>query len=206
MKKCVCPPPNTDGAGRSRPAPKVRPGQVDVVVSMYFFLTVLIVAMFQYKIYTIMPAGAYVEDALAASNLASALIDVKEYGISHTVRIGDTREAFSVYSDALYCNLALDEEGYSAREELLTGKVQIREYIVYNVTDGEVEITVYDGEGNCLRQESARPGSVRTPDGIPVEHTTVYSRVGFQVMGLMGRGIDAEKEKSVDIVRYGEDE
>lgn len=186
--------------------PCARAGQVDVVVSMFFFLTVLIVAMFQFKIYTVMTAGAYVEDALAASNLASALIDVREYGSSHILRIGDTGEAFRVYRDALRLNLALDEEGYSARAELLTGKVCIREYIVYNVLDGEIQIDVYDGEGNCLRQETARPGSVRTPDGIPVEHTTIYSRVSFQVMGLMGQVIDGEKEKSVDIVRYEENE
>lgn len=177
-----------------------------MVASMFFFLMVLIVAVFQFKLYTIMTAGAYVEDALAASNLASALIDIKEYGRSHVVRIEDTQRAFQVYRDALYCNLALDEEGYSAKEELLEGKVWIREYIVYNVLEGEVQITAYDGEGNCLRQESSQPGSVRTPDGTLVEHTAVYSRVGFRVMGLMGRGIDAEKEKSVDIVRYEDNE
>lgn len=167
------------------------------MVSMFLFLTVLIVAVFQFKVYTLMTAGAYVEDALAASNLASALIDVREYGRSHRIRIEDTQEAFRVYRDALHCNLALDGEGYSSREELLTGRVWIREYIVYNVLDGE---------GNCLRQETAPPGSVWTPDGILVEHTTVYSRVGFQVMGLMGQRLDAEKQKSVDIVRYEEDD
>lgn len=171
------------------------------MVSMFFFLMVLLVALFQFKVYAYMVAGAYVEDALAASNLASALIDVEEYGRNHNVRIGDTRNAFRVYRDALYYNLALDEEGYSAREELLAGRVELLEYIVYNVSGQQVQITVYDGEGNCLRQEESQPGNVRTPDGVLVEHTTIYSRVGFQVSGLMGRSIDVEKEKSVDIVR-----
>lgn len=179
---------------------------MDLVASMFFFLMALIAAVFQFKIYAIMIAGAYVEDAVAASNLASALIDIREYGRNHTVRIGDTQEAFRLYREALYCNLALDEEGCSAKEELLSGRVWIQEYIVYNVLEGEVQITAYDGEGNCLRQESGRPGDVRTPDGVLVEHTAVYSRVGFRVMGLMGQGIDAEKEKSVDIVRYEENE
>ncbi len=173
---------------------------------MFFFLMVLIAALFQFKIYAYMVAGAYVEDALAASNLASALIDVEEYGRNHNVRIGDTQNAFRIYRDALYYNLALDEEGYSAREELLAGRVQLQEYIVYNVLDQEVCITVYDGEGNCLGQENARAGNVRTPDGVPVEHTTVYSRVRFQVEGLLGRSIDAEKEKSIDIVRCESEE
>ena len=85
------------------------------MASMFFFLMVLIVAVFQFKLYTIMTAGAYVEDALAASNLASALIDIKEYGKSHVVRIEDTQEAFRVYRDALYCNLALYPSSSSAR-------------------------------------------------------------------------------------------
>ena len=175
-----------------------RSGQADVVAAMFFFLMVLIVALFQFRVYVCMVAGAYVEDALAVSNLASALIDVEEYGRSHSVRIGDTQNAFRVYRDALYDNLALDEEGYSAKEDLLAGQVELREYIVYNVSDQEIQISVYDGEGNCLRQERERPGEARTPDGVAVEHTTVYSRVGFRIRGLMGRTMEAEKEKSVD--------
>lgn len=175
---------------------------MDVVTAMFFFLMVLLAAAFQFKSYTYMAAGAYVEDALAEADLASALIDVEEYGRTHCIRIADTRKAFEIYRDALYYNLALDEAGYSRKAELLTGKVQIKEYIVYNVLEQEIQITCYDGQGNCLRQESAAPGTVRTPDGIPVEHTTIYSCVGFQVMGLQGKIIEAEKEKSVDIARY----
>ncbi len=173
---------------------------------MFFFLMVLMVALFQFRIYACMVAGACVEDALAASGLASALIDVEEYGRSHSLKIEDTRNAFRVYRDALQYNLALDEEGFSTREELLAGKVRIREYIVYNVSDRDVYATVYDGEGNCLRQEKAPLGQARTPDGIVVEHTTIYSRVEFQVMGLMGCIIDGDKEKSVDVVRCERDE
>lgn len=173
---------------------------------MFFFLLVLTVAQFQFKLHSYMIAGACVEDALAASGLACALIDVEEYGRSHSIRIADTQNAFRIYRDALYGNLALDEEGYSARTELLAGKIQLEEYIIYNVLEQEIQSVVYDGQGNCIRTESALPGSVRTPDGIPVEHTAVYSRVRFQVMGILGQVIDAVKEKSVDIVRDNSDE
>lgn len=173
---------------------------------MFFFLMVLMAALFQFRIYACMIASACVEDALAASGLASAVIDVEEYGRSRNLRIEDTRNAFRIYRDALQYNLALDREGFSAREELLAGRVRLREYIVYNVSDQEVHATVYDGEGNCLAQEKAPLGQVRTPEGILVEHTTIYSRVGFQVMGFMGRFMDGKKEKSVDIVRCEWDE
>lgn len=181
-------------------------GQVDMVVAMFFFLLVLLGALFQFKVVSYMAAGAYVEDALAASDLASALIDVEEYGRTHEVRISDPADAFEIYRDALQYNLALDEAGCSAKTELLAGKVQIRQYIVYNVRETEVQITGYDGQGNCILQEKGIAGTVRTPDGTPVEHTTIYSRVSFQVMGILDSVIETEKEKSVDIARYESEE
>lgn len=174
---------------------------MDVVIAMFLFLMALIVVLFQFKTYVYMVAGAYVEDALAASALASALIDVEEYGRSHDIRIADTRNAFWIYRDALYYNLALDEDGFSEKEELLTGKVRLERYIVYNVSGEEIQITSYDGEGNCLGMETALPGTIRTPDDVPVEHTTIYSCVNFQVKGMLDGIINARKEKSVDIVR-----
>lgn len=172
------------------------------MTAMFFFLMVLLAAVFQFKSFSYMVSGAYVEDALAAADLASALIDVEEYGRTHDILIPDTQRAFRIYRDALHYNLALDEDGRSARTELLTGEVRIEEYTVYNVLDREIQITCYDGQGNCVRRENAAPGTVRTPDGAPVEHTTVYSRVAFQVAGLQGNVIEAVKEKSVDIARY----
>ena len=171
------------------------------MIAMFLFLMALIVVLFQFKTYVYMVAGAYVEDALAASALASALIDVEEYGRSHDIRIADTRNAFWIYRDALYYNLVLDEDGFSEKEELLTGKVRLERYIVYNVSGEEIQITSYDGEGNCLGMETAPPGTVRTPDGVSVEHTTIYSCVNFQVKGMLGGIINARKGKSVDIVR-----
>lgn len=172
------------------------------MTAMFFFLLALMVAVFQFKSFTYMVSGAYVEDALAAAGLASALIDVEEYGRTHNILISDTQRAFGIYRDALYYNLALDEAGYSSRTELLAGRVQLKEYIVYNVQDQEIEITGYDGWGNCLRRDKGALGTIRTPDGVLVEHTTIYGRVGFQVMGFQGDIIEAEKEKSVDIARY----
>lgn len=170
-------------------------------MAMFFFLLVLLGVLFQFKTGSYMAAGAFVEDALAASELASALIDVEEYGRTHEIRIADPAAAFAIYRDALQYNLALDEAGYSARTELLTGRVQIRQYIVYNVQGTEVQVTGYDGQGNCILQEKGVTGTVCTPEGMPVEHTTIYSRAGFQVDGLFDTVIEAEKEKSVDIAR-----
>ena len=47
------------------------------------FLGVMLCAVLQLEHYR--AASLYLEDALAASNLASAVVDVQEYGISHNI-------------------------------------------------------------------------------------------------------------------------
>lgn len=149
-----------------------------------------------------MVTSAVAEDALAASNLASAVIDVEEYGKTHKLWIPDGERAFEIFREALQINMGLDTELYSCNNELVTGKVQIEEYIVYNVNDSEIEIRVFDGDGELNTVTMGRKGEVFTPDGICVENTTIYSRIGFRVVGLAGHTIAGEKEKSIDIARW----
>ncbi len=167
---------------------------------MFVIVVVMIMSMFQLTEY--MVTAASVEDALAASNLASAVIDVEEYGKSHTILIRDVPKAFQMYRDALRYNLMLDEELNTTNSELLASQVDILQYIVYNVQGETVEISICDGEGQLQSMQIASKGSVFTPDNVCVESTTIYSRIGFWVKGLADKRIYAEEEKSIDIVRY----
>ena len=176
-------------------------GQVEIIMGMFAFLMVLIAMIFGLKISQFMITGAYVEDALAASNLASALIDVEEYGRNYTICIRDPGEAFEIYREALSVNLQLDEEGKSFQRELLKGTVRILSYIVYNVKADQVEIFSFDGNGNLVDVQTGRIGLINTPDGVTVETTTIYSKVQFTVQGIGEQYISVRKEKSVDIKR-----
>ena len=54
----------------------------------FFFLVYLSVLMFAIlSLEELRFSSDYLEDALAASNLASAIVDLEEYGISHTLRL-----------------------------------------------------------------------------------------------------------------------
>ena len=64
-------------------------GKVEWVTGLFFFLLLAVLLCMQLEISLYRTAGGYLEDALAASNLASAVIDVEEYGISHRVLIVD---------------------------------------------------------------------------------------------------------------------
>ena len=174
-------------------------GMVDFFVGLLAVFIVSLVMIVCLKISHFMIAGAYVEDALAASNLASALIDVEAYGRDHTLWISDPQGAYEIYREALAVNLQLDEDGRSFQRELLEGPVGIKEYIIYNVKDGQV--TIYELDDNGMMQETTAVSEAYTPDGVAVESTTIYSRIHFGVRGFGQQYIEAEKEKSVDVKR-----
>ncbi len=172
-----------------------------MIMGLFYVLMILVVILFGFRITQYMLISATVEDALAASNLASAVIDIKEFGKSHTIQIQDPENAFLLYREALCHNLHLDEYLNTTNQELLASKVTIEEYIVYNVSDALAEIYILDESGQIRRYETATVGQVFTPDGVCVETTTIYSRIAFQVKGFFDQKIAANKEKSVDIVR-----
>ena len=172
-----------------------------MIVSMFLVLLVLIVILCGFRLTQYMLISDTVEDALAASNLASAVIDIKEFGKSHSIRIQDPEKAYMLYREALCHNLHLDEYLNTTNQEIIASKVTIEEYIVYNVFETLVEIYVLDGNGQIKKCESGMVGQVFTPDGVCVETTTVYSRISFLVKGLFDGLLDTCKEKSVDIVR-----
>ena len=177
-----------------------------MAVGLFGIFVVTMVMFAGLKIAQFMVTGAYVEDALAASNLASALIDVEEFGKSRVVRIKDPVSAYALYREALSHNLMLDEDGRSFQQELLEGPIEVRSYIIYNVEREQVKIFAFSPDAEGAVVSIAALGEVYTPDGIEVETTTVYSRVQFQVKGIGSIYIQAEKEKSVDIKRIEEGE
>lgn len=162
---------------------------------------IVVVVLFGYKIMGYLITSAYVEDALAASNLASAVIDLEEYGKSHVITIKDPQSAFGLYKEAMSHNLKLDEYMNTTNREVIADKVTILKYIVYNVSGETVEIYVLDEAGEIREKQVAKLGEVFTPDGACIETTTIYSKVSFKVRGFGEQLIEATKEKSVDIVR-----
>lgn len=173
---------------------------MDIVVGMYFVLIVFVMILFGFKVTQMMVVSSRVEDALAASNLASALIDLEEYGKSHRVIIREPENAFVVFREALCQNLQLDEELNASGSDLIDA-FKISEYRVYNVYDDAVEVYIINEKGVLQEQYSGRIGEIVTPDGVTVNSTTIYSKVSFETDGIAGFNIQAGKEKSIDIVR-----
>lgn len=174
-------------------------GQLEWVTGLFFilFLGILLCGILQLDVFR--ASAAYLEDALAASNLASAVIDVEEYGISHEILIRDPEEAYAIYLSALRGNLNLNEEWECPAKGLIAGKVSVLEYTIYNVKDDKVEIYHYDENGGMTFYVGV-PGSVQAPNGKWIESTSIYSEVTYPVRGIMGVEAQARKSNLADIV------
>lgn len=179
-----------------------QPGQIQWFLGLYFvlLLILLIATGLQIKQYEV--TGSYMEDALAASNLASAVIDLEEYGRSHTVMIAEPNLAYGRYCQALKGNLNLDDTWHCRNRELIAGPVQVIRYILYNVSDEAVHIREVTDNGSVY-ESIGSVGAVRAPNGILIEHTSVYSEVTCTIKGMWNTEVLARKGKLVDIVSEG---
>ncbi len=169
------------------------------MAGMFFLLFLLILLCAEIQLWAYRASALYLEDALAASNLASAVIHIEEYGVTHTVCIADPSRAFNRYADAVKVNLQLNDSWECENRTLISGPVTIERYIVYNVGEEEVEICHVSNNGS-VRREMGIPGRVAAPNGISVEETSVYSEISFTVKGFPGITVEARKGKLVDIV------
>lgn len=176
-----------------------RKGQIEITISLYLmvFLVIMIAVMMQLRQFR--EISRLTEDALAASNLASAIIDVQEYGVSHNILVSNPENAFQIYQRALKFNMKLNDNWKSKKESEISGEVDILEYIIYNVRGNDVEIYCY-GHNPYTTVMTGGLGNVCAPNGKVIVSTSVYSHITYPMDGILGVHITAEKDMLVDIV------
>ncbi len=175
-------------------------GQIGWVTGLWFllFLWVLLCACLQIELFR--ASSQYMEDALAASNLAAAVIDVEEYGISHRLLIHSPEEAYIRYRTAIKGNLNLNDGWECGNKRMISGPVCIENFTVYNVSGSDVEVCSFDKNGRMTRRQGML-GQETAPNGILIEHTGIYSEISYQIRGLFGIRVTARKGKLADVVR-----
>lgn len=189
---------NAMGQRMARRSCARRKGSIEWVTGLFFLLFLMFFLLAEVQLSAYRATSLYLEDALAVSNLASAVIDIEEYGISHTVRIADPKAAYARYVEAVKKNLNLDENWECANSALISGKVSIADYIIYNVEEDAVVISRVSEDGSVHSWQGV-PGRVNAPNGVAVETTGIYSELSFPVEGLLGVTVQAQKGKLVDI-------
>lgn len=177
---------------------KKRSGEIATIFSLFAALFLCAVIAYELQIQQYDAIKTSTEDALAASNLASAVIDIQEFGSTHNIIVGDPARAFQIYKDALKVNMGLDESMQS-ENAAITGNVQILQYIVYNVSGTDIDVYCY-GENPYTTSYPNGLGTVTAPNGKIIESTSVYSKITFPVKGYFGITTTAVKDKLVDIM------
>lgn len=174
-------------------------GQVEWCAGLFYLLFLAIVLCSQLQVEAYCATSSYLEDALAASNLASAVIDLEEYGKTNVVLIQEPGEAYERFCVAVKGNLQLNDAWECRNKQLIAGKVSVARYIVYNVKDDMVTVSEVASNGEIFQWQGTM-GSVMTPDDTLVVATGIYSEITFPVEGFCGVKVNARKGKLVDVV------
>ncbi len=141
-----------------------------------------------------------IEDALAASGLAAALVDIERYGIDHTLLISDPDNSYQKYVETLNVNLAAEGSPFR-RKRAIEGPVKIEQFIIYNV-DGDRVSEIYMDDGGSWEVNEGTLGSMEAPNGQIIKNTGIYGEVAFDLRGVMGMIFKTRKGKLVDVKSY----
>ncbi len=183
----------------ARPLRNTEAGQVQTVFGLFAMLFLMVIGMAEFQLAACRASSDYLEDALAASDLASALIDVREYGTTHKLVIPDPEQAYETYRKALQTNLRLREDGTSELTGMISGPVSVVRYEIYNVDEETGSVTVDSLQGSGFVRTTGRLGAVKTPGGQTVQSTGVYSEVTYPLEGLFGMTVTARKGKLAEV-------
>ena len=179
---------------------KKKRGSLEYLIGLMMITVLCILVLFGYRMHVIKTTKNYVEDGLAASNLAAAVIDLKEYGATNRILVDDFSKAYDRYKEALADNLMLDADFMPEDDRLICGRVTVEEFAVYEVNGDEIAETSIDENGIISEKEYPdMAGKMATPDGAPITTVTIYSRIGFLITGYMDETYYVHKENSVDI-------
>lgn len=182
---------------------KTDKGQIGICLGMFMVLFLVVILMFQFQLEQFRTSSDYMEDAIAAAGLAAALIDVREYGRTHIVKIEDPELAYETYCTALRANLGLDNGWRGKNRKLISDCVKVENFTIYNVSGNKVRILRMD-QGKTEETRGIL-GEVYAPNGQKIERTGIYNEISYPVEGLWGIKVQAGKGKLVDIMASQEE-
>lgn len=167
------------------------------VMGLFSMVFLMILTVFVLQLASFKAASDDLEDALAGSNLASALIDIEAYGINHSLIIADALRSYDIYKHTLATNLSLDDSENS-RIPMIISRVVVEKYCIYNVYKDYIEEIQVSDEG-IVSISKENIGQMYAPNGQLVESTGVYSELSFWVKGFFGIDSMAHKGKLVEV-------
>lgn len=141
-----------------------------------------------------------ISDGLVASNLAAATVDLKEYGTTNKIKNNDFNKSLKEFQRSLKENLKLDNSFKPLKSTMINGIVDIETFAIYNVDGSDIYMTKRQKNGSILNEIYPNAvGNMRTPNGVLINETTVYSKIGMEVKTFINQSQYVYKENAVDI-------
>lgn len=166
------------------------------VFAIFTFMLLFILFMFVFTKYKLTCQGEISSNALNSSNLAAFSkknIDVdllSESPSKKLILIKDPNTALQTWEGHLKYNFSLDnnfEPKY--KSNFIKSKVDIREFVVYNVNPITNNITTYELNtgtyGFKITNYPNGKGNITTPKGNKVNITTIHSKIGFTIETML---------------------
>lgn len=179
---------------------KKKEGSVENFMAMAILIVVALLVVFAIKSKETNIISNYTTDAIVASNLAAATVDLKEYGTTKRIVNNDFEKSFNEFERSLKENLNLDNNFIPKSKNMISSKVTIDTFSIYNVVGNDIQLTKRNANGNVTKQVFRNGlGSTKTPNGVLINTTTIYSKIGFELKGYLKNKHYAYKENSVDI-------
>ena len=174
-------------------------GLIEYSLSLIFLMICIFVVLLVFSYRRSIVERYYIEDGLAASTLAAAVIDTDIYGETEDLIISNTDNAYMVFKQTLKTNLGLDDAFILVNRTFMDSEVNVQEFRIYNMKDGLITEVLYDEHGN--KQMQVLGSGVLTPNGKEVESTTIYSKIEFDVKGYMNHVQRQTMEYCADVVK-----
>lgn len=119
--------------------------------------------------------------------------------------IGDPEEALQIFKEKLKHNMRLDNNFQKLDSSTIQGKVNIKDFIIYNVQGDNVDIYTLSPYGIFNKtQKDLSKEKVVTPNNYNVGCTTVHTTISFNIKGLQGEISEKDVTVDTDIINYKE--
>lgn len=162
----------------------------EITAYMVMFIVVFIFMLFSTCLYRRNIALVTVreaEDSLKAATLAGAVVDLKIYGLNGKLVISDHDASYEIFKQSLTSSMGLGADFMPDSPDVISSKVRVESYIIYNVDGDEVQQIMYTSDSSAPVIKTGSVGTVKTPSNVPVTKSSVYSAISFQMHGFINQ-------------------
>lgn len=178
---------------------KKEKGKIEFFISSIALSITSLLVLMGLRIEVIKTTKSFIDDGLVASTLASATIDLKEFGTTNNIINSDFSKSYNDFTKTLKTNLNLDNSFIPKDDTLINSKVDVVDFIIYNVVGNDIYVLKKDEVGYSEQFYPNQKGIMKTPNDVLITSTTFYSKIGFSLRGYLEDTHYVYKDYCVDV-------